>query len=77
MRVAAAHAAFGCLERRWNVGLGDGGTQRLWRAVGLGRAMELILTGKRINAQEAVAMGLVMRSSPRARSYNGVWNWRR
>jgi len=58
MRIAEEHAEFGCLERRWNVGLGDGGTQRLWRVVGLGRAMDLILTGRRINAREALSMGL-------------------
>jgi len=59
IRIAAEHATFGCLERRWNVGLGDGGTQRLPRIVGLGRALELIITGKLIDAQEAWRIGLV------------------
>ena len=68
IRIAAEHAEFGCLERRWNVGLGDGGTQRLWRVVGLGRAMELILTGKRIGTQEALAMGLINEVVPKGRA---------
>ncbi len=68
IRIAAEHAEFGCLERRWNVGLGDGGTQRLWRMVGLGRAMDLILTGKRINAAEALAMGLVSEVVPKGKA---------
>jgi enoyl-CoA hydratase len=68
MRIAAEHAEFGCLERRWNVGLGDGGTQRLWRVVGLGRAMELILTGKRVRTPEALAMGLINEVVPRGKA---------
>jgi enoyl-CoA hydratase len=59
LRVAAESARFGCLERRWGVPLIDGGTQRLPRVVGLGRALDLILTGRTVEADEALAMGLV------------------
>ena len=59
LRVARDDARFGCLERRWGVPLIDGGTQRLPRVVGLGRALDLILTGREVDAQEALAMGLV------------------
>ena len=67
IRISAEHAMFGVLNRRWNVGLGDGGTQRLWRIVGLGRAFELILTGKEIDAYEAYRIGLVNEVVPRDR----------
>jgi enoyl-CoA hydratase len=59
LRVAGEDARFGCLERRWGVPLIDGGTQRLPRVVGLGRALDLILTGREVDAQEALGMGLV------------------
>jgi enoyl-CoA hydratase len=59
LRIAREDARFGCLERRWGVPLIDGGTQRLPRVVGLGRALDLILTGREVDAQEALAMGLV------------------
>jgi enoyl-CoA hydratase len=59
LRVAAEHSRFGCLERRWGVPLLDGGTQRLPRVVGLGRALDLILTARTIDAAEAHAIGLV------------------
>ncbi len=65
IRIASEHSAFGCLERRWNVGLGDGGTQRLPRIVGLGRALELIITGKLIDCEEAYRIGLVNEITPR------------
>jgi enoyl-CoA hydratase len=59
LRVAGETARFGCLERRWGVPLIDGGTQRLPRVVGLGRALDLIITGREVDAAEALAMGLV------------------
>ena len=64
MRVAGATARLGCLERRFGVPLVDGGTVRLPRIVGLGRALDLILTGREFGADEAFAMGLVNRVVP-------------
>ncbi len=64
LRVAGTSARFGCLERRWGVPLMDGGTYRLPRIVGLGRALDLILTGREIGAHEAEAMGFVNRLVP-------------
>lgn len=59
LRIATASAKLGFPERRWGVPLIDGGTQRLPRVVGLGRALDLILTGRLVSAQEGLAMGLV------------------
>jgi len=59
MAVADAHATFGVTCRRWNIGLADGGTQRLPRIVGWRRAMELIVTGRVIDAATALEWGLV------------------
>jgi enoyl-CoA hydratase len=65
LRVADESAQLGCAERRWGVPLIDGGTQRLPRIVGQGRALDLILTGRMVGADEALAMGLVSRVVPR------------
>src|SRR3954452_13410194 len=64
LRVAGDTATFGCLERRWGVPLIDGGTYRLPRIVGLGRALELILTGREFDAAEALTIGFVNRVVP-------------
>ncbi len=59
IRIAAENAEFGALERRWNIVGGDGMTVRLPLVVGFSKAMELIITGRRIDAREAQAIGLV------------------
>jgi enoyl-CoA hydratase len=65
IRIAAEHAKFGVACRRWNVPLLDGGTQRLPRILGMGRAMELIITGRFIDAAEAERIGLANEVVPR------------
>jgi enoyl-CoA hydratase/carnithine racemase len=64
LRVAGNSATFGCYERRWGVPLVDGGTQRLARIVGLGRGLDIMLTGRAVPADEALAIGLVNRVVP-------------
>jgi enoyl-CoA hydratase len=59
LRIATPQSTFGLFERRWGVPLVDGGTQRLPRIVGIGRALELILTGRPVEAEEAHRIGLV------------------
>jgi enoyl-CoA hydratase len=61
LRVAASDAVLGVYCRRWGVPLIDGGTVRLPRLIGESRAMDLILTGRGVPAEEALAMGLVNR----------------
>ncbi len=61
LRVAARSAIFGVFCRRWGVPLIDGGTVRLPRVVGMGRALDMILTGRPVDAAEALAMGLANR----------------
>ncbi|AKJ29042.1 enoyl-CoA hydratase [Caldimonas brevitalea] len=69
IRIAEEHASFGVTCRRWNIGLADGGTQRLPRIVGLGRAMEMILTGRVVQVQEALSIGLVNEVVPKGQSF--------
>lgn len=64
MRVMEENAYFGVYCRRWGVPLIDGGTIRLPRLVGMGRAMDLILTGRKVAADEALRIGLCDRVAP-------------
>jgi len=64
LRVAEQDAVFGVFCRRWGVPLIDGGTVRLPQIVGIGRAMDMILTGRAVPATEAHQMGLVSRLVP-------------
>ncbi len=65
IRIAAENAEFGALERRWNIVGGDGMTVRLPLVVGYARALELVITGRRIDAEEALRIGLVNELVPR------------
>ena len=65
MRVMADNAYFGVYCRRWGIPLLDGGTVRLPRLVGMGRAMDIILTGRKVDAEEALRIGLCERVVPR------------
>lgn len=64
LRIAAENAVFGVFCRRWGVPLIDGGTVRLARIVGQGRALDMVLTGRPVPAGEALSMGLVTRVVP-------------
>ncbi len=68
IRIAAENAEFGALERRWNIVAGDGLTARLPLVVGFARAMELIITGRRINCAEAERIGLVNEVVPQGQA---------
>ncbi len=67
LRIAAEGSQLGFPERRWGVPLIDGGTQRLPRIVGLGRGLDLILTGRIVESEEALAMGLLTEVVPAGR----------
>jgi enoyl-CoA hydratase len=64
----AENAVFGALERRWNIVAGDGMTVRLPLVVGWGRAMEMIVTGRPVDAEEALRIGLANEVVPRGKA---------
>lgn len=69
MRVVEEDAIFGVFCRRFGVPLIDGGTVRLQAIVGLGRAMDMILTGRAVGAREALGMGLANRVVPKGKAF--------
>src|SRR5919107_88954 len=68
IRIGAENAEFGATERRWNIVGGDGMTVRLPLIVGYARAMEMIITGRRVGAQEAKEIGLANEVVPRGQA---------
>jgi len=75
LRIATPASVFGCFERRWGVPLIDGGTQRLPRVVGLGRALEMILSGRGVEAEEAHRIGLVNEIAEPRRHLERALEW--
>jgi enoyl-CoA hydratase len=68
IRIVAENAVFGALERRWNIVAGDGMTVRLPLVVGYGRAMEMIVTGRPVDAEEALRIGLANEVVPEGKA---------
>jgi enoyl-CoA hydratase len=68
IRIVAENAVFGALERRWNIVAGDGMTVRLPMVVGYARAMEMIITGRAVKADEALRIGLANEVVPEGKS---------
>lgn len=65
IRIVDDTATFGVFSRRWGVPMSDGTTVRLPRVVGLGRALDMLLTGRAVGADEAIAIGLATRKVAR------------
>lgn len=70
LRIASETAVFGIFSRRWGVPLIDGGSVRLPRTIGHGRALDMILTGRPVNAEEASRIGLADRITPAGGALN-------
>jgi enoyl-CoA hydratase/carnithine racemase len=68
LRVAEEHASFGLTEVKWGIIPGAGGTQRLPRLIGLERALDLIMTARKISAEEALQFGLISRLVPKGQA---------
>ena len=75
LRVAEEDAVFGVFSRRWGVPLIDGGTIRLPRLIGHGRAMDMILTGRAVEAEEALEIGLVNRVVGKGEARAAAESW--
>jgi len=72
LRVISEKASFGVFCRRWGVPLIDGGTVRLPRLIGHSRAMDMILTGREVHADEALIFGLANRVVPEGGAYEAA-----
>jgi len=75
LRIASENAIFGQTEVRWGIIPGAGGTQRLPRSIPLAKAMEIILMGEAITAEEAYRIGLINKVVPQFQLMNEVERW--
>jgi enoyl-CoA hydratase len=74
LRIVEEDATMGCFERRWGVPLVDGGTYRLPRIVGVGRALDIMMTGRPVKASEALAIGLATEVVPNGQARaRAIW----
>ncbi len=75
LRIASENAVFGATEVRWGIIPGAGGTQRLPRSIPLAKAMEIIMMGESISADEAYRIGLINKIVPQSELMNEVERW--